>query len=75
MDFEGAISSNMKGKYSHIECVPCGKKSVVGNIGQRLREGWPRHCGHRMVLVRRGERIARNPDGSWQSVPTEEKTA
>jgi hypothetical protein len=36
---------------SHLECEDCGRREDVGDLADRLANGWPKCCGFTMLLV------------------------
>lgn len=34
-----------------LRCTKCGLELPLGEVGPRLRHGWPRHCGYTMRWV------------------------
>jgi len=47
---------------SHLGCMMCGKKQNVGNVANKLRNGWPKCCGYTMRLFTERE-MKETPDG------------
>ena len=35
----------------YLMCTRCGKKSPLGDVGYKLKNGWPKCCGYTMRWV------------------------
>lgn len=44
----GAIAENLQGFGGILRCETCGHKKLLGNVGNKLTNGWPKHCGYTM---------------------------
>lgn len=51
-DFDRQIHDWQKGKFRYFGCLECGKKTLLGNLAQRVREGMPLCHGKNMLLVK-----------------------
>jgi hypothetical protein len=43
------IASDLDGFGGYLRCSTCGHKKVLGNIGSKLANGWPKCCGYTMT--------------------------
>lgn len=46
-----AIGADMQGFGGILRCRSCGTTADLGNVGSRLRDGWPKCCGYTMEWV------------------------
>lgn len=52
-DIDRQIHEKFKGKFVYFGCLECGKKSLLGNLAQRMRDGTMPKChGKNMLLVK-----------------------
>jgi len=50
-DIHDRIGSELQGFGGHLECQTCGRVASLGNVGGKLRDGWPKCCGYTMRWV------------------------
>lgn len=43
-----AIGNELQGFGGFLRCETCGTKRPLGNVGAKLANGWPKHCGYTM---------------------------
>lgn len=43
------IGGELQGMGGFLRCSECGLRAKVGDVGRRLREGWPKCCGYTMT--------------------------
>lgn len=48
-------AANAMPQLSHLQCMTCGHRRRVGDVGARLRNGWPSCCGYTMRLLTQRE--------------------
>jgi hypothetical protein len=49
------LGEELKGFGGHLECTVCGMKRPLGNVGNKLSNGWPMCCGLTMQWYTRRE--------------------
>lgn len=47
-DVHGAIARDLDGFGGFLRCETCGHRKVLGDVGYKLRHGWPKCCGYTM---------------------------
>ena len=51
----GELSETLKSFGGHFECKVCGNKKPLGNIKDKLVNGWPMCCGYTMMWIAENE--------------------
>lgn len=46
-----AIGANLQGFGGLLRCRTCGVEKPLGDVGDKLRHGWPKCCGHTMQWI------------------------
>lgn len=46
-----AIGADLQGFGGILRCSTCCREQPLGNVGTRLRYGWPSCCGYTMLWV------------------------
>jgi hypothetical protein len=44
----GAIANDLQGFGGFLRCETCGDARPLGDVGAKLTNGWPKHCGYTM---------------------------
>lgn len=47
-DLASALGDSVTGFGGFLRCETCGHKRVLGDVGDKLAHGWPKHCGYTM---------------------------
>ena len=42
------VAASLDGFGGILRCEVCGRKRMLGNVGMKLANGWPKHCGYTM---------------------------
>ena len=48
-DIASSIGGDLQTYGGVLRCSSCGKRRALGNVGDRLRNGWPMCCGYTMM--------------------------
>lgn len=51
MSIHGKIAEDLKGFSGHLECTVCHRSQPLGNVGGKLRAGWPKCCNLTMRWI------------------------
>lgn len=46
-----ALSETLSSFGGHLECTDCGRVTPLGDVGAKLKGGWPKCCRHTMTWV------------------------
>lgn len=47
----GKVADDLKHFGGHLECLRCGKIKPLGDISDKLKNGWPKCCGYTMRWI------------------------
>lgn len=44
-----AVGADLQAFGGFLQCGACGHREELGDVGSRLRDGWPKCCGYTMT--------------------------
>lgn len=47
--FSGEAGTDLQAFGGFLQCGACGHREELGDVGSRLRDGWPQCCGYTMT--------------------------
>ena len=48
MSVHDKIAGDLTGFGGYLRCETCGHRQTLGNVANKLRNGWPKCCGYTM---------------------------
>lgn len=45
------IGDELQGFGGHLKCNTCRHTQELGNVGNKISNGWPQHCGYTMTWI------------------------
>lgn len=55
MSIHDKIGGDLQGFGGLLRCRECGNERALGNVGDKLANGWPKCCGYTMRWITRRE--------------------
>lgn len=75
MTIHESIGADLRSFGGYLRCEECGARCDLGDVGERLANGWPKHCGYTMRWWTARQVAAGEDTAARLSIPVPRKDA